>query len=94
MHAVIRSYSGEGAAELFDLIEKRADEVKKIIGGVPGFVSYVAFRADGGGTTVTVCQDRSGTDESSQRAAAWVKENMTSPPAAPTISEGPTVVTM
>ncbi|HEU4910680.1 MAG TPA: hypothetical protein VFV76_02160 [Actinomycetes bacterium] len=91
MHAVIRSYAGQGASELFDLIEKRSDEVKDIIGSVPGFVSYAAFRTQDGGSTVTVCQDRSGTDESSQRAAAWVKENMTSPPGAPQIIEGEAV---
>jgi hypothetical protein len=91
MHAVIRSYAGQGASELFDLIEKRSDEVKDIIGSVPGFVSYAAFRTQDGGSTVTVCQDRSGTDESSQRAAAWVKENMTSPAGAPQIIEGDAV---
>jgi len=26
--------------------------------------------------TVTVCQDKTGTDESSRRAAEWVKENV------------------
>jgi hypothetical protein len=90
MHTVIRNYSGEGATELFDLIEQRQDEVKEIITGVPGFVSYAAFRSGDGGTTVTTCQDKAGTDESSRRAADWVKENASAAVAAPAITEGST----
>ena len=92
MHVVVRSYSGSGASELFDLLEQREDEVRELITTVPGFVSYAAFRADGGGKTVTVCQDKDGTDESSNRAAGWVKENMDSPIDPPEITEGDTVL--
>jgi hypothetical protein len=75
MHVVARSYAGEGASELFDLLGQREEEVKNLIGGVPGFVSYAAFRNADRGSTVTVCEDKAGTDESSRRAAGWVKEN-------------------
>jgi hypothetical protein len=88
MHVVVRSYGGESAAGLFDLIEQREDEVKEIIASVPGFVSYAAFRSPDGGTTVTICQDKNGTDESSRRAADWVKENATAPVDPPVITEG------
>ncbi|HEY1524564.1 MAG TPA: hypothetical protein VGF70_16265 [Solirubrobacteraceae bacterium] len=88
MYIVIRSYSGEGASELFDALEQRAGEVKEIITTVPGFVSYWGFRSGNGGTTVTVCQDKTGTDESSRRAADWVRENVGAPVAAPSITEG------
>jgi hypothetical protein len=88
MYVVVRSYSGEGASELMDLLEQRDDEVRELISGVPGFVSYAAFRSGGGGATVTVCQDKSGTDESSSRAANWVRENASGGLAAPSISEG------
>jgi hypothetical protein len=92
MYAVVRSYSGAGAPELFDLIEQRADEVREIIGGVPGFVSYAALRSDDGGVTVTVCQDKAGTDESSRRAAEWVRENATASANPPVITEGGTIL--
>jgi hypothetical protein len=59
---------------------------------VPGFVSYTAFRSGDGGTTVTVCQDKTGTDESSRRAAEWVKENVNSMANPPVITEGSTVL--
>jgi hypothetical protein len=92
MYAVVRSYSGQGASELFDQLEQRNGEVKDLIGGVPGFVSYAAFRNSEGGVTVTVCQDKAGTDESSRRAAEWVKENVSAMASAPVITEGSTVV--
>ena len=92
MHAVVRSYSGQGASELFNQLEQRNDEVKDLIGGVPGFVSYTAFRSGEGGMTVTVCEDKAGTDESSRRAAEWVKENIGATANPPVITEGGTVV--
>jgi hypothetical protein len=42
--------------------------------------------------TVTVCQDKAGTDESSRRAAEWVKENVSTTGSAPVITEGSTVL--
>jgi hypothetical protein len=92
MFVVVRSYSGQGASELFDLLGQRQDEVKDLIGGVPGFVSYAAFRSGDGGMTVTVCQDKAGTDESSRRAAEWVKENVSTSVTPPAITEGDTVL--
>jgi hypothetical protein len=91
MYAVVRSYSGQGASELFDQLEQRNDEIKELIGGVPGFVSYTAVRSSEGGVTVTVCQDKTGTDESSRRAAEWVKENISAMANRPMITEGGTV---
>ena len=92
MHVVIRSYSGQGASELFELLGQREEDVRSIISDVPGFVSYAAFRTGGGGATVTVCQDQAGTDESSRRAAEWVKENVSTTVDPPTITEGSTVL--
>jgi hypothetical protein len=91
MHVVVRSYSGEGASQLFDLLGQREEEVKNLISGVPGFVSYAAFRTANGGMAVTVCQNKAATNESSKRAAAWVKENV-SGAVTPAIAEGDTVL--
>ena len=92
MHAVVRTYSGQGAAELFDQLERREEDVKALIGGVPGFVSYSAVRSGDGGVTTTVCQDKAGTDESSRRAATWVMDNVSTTVAAPAVTEGATVL--
>lgn len=92
MYAVVRTYSGRGASELFDLLGQREEDVKALISGVPGFVSYAAVRSGDGGVTVTVCDDKSGTDESSRRAAEWVKENVSETADPPAIAEGETVL--
>ena len=57
---------------------------------MPGFVSFAAFRTEGGGVAVTVCEDKTGTDESSRRAAAWVKESFSTAVDPPAIMEGST----
>jgi hypothetical protein len=92
MYVVVRSYSGQGASELFDLLGQREEDVKELISGVPGFARYAAFRSGDGGMTVTICEDKEGTDESSKRAAGWVKENVTGTVDPPTITEGSTVL--
>ena len=93
MHAVVRNYSGAGASALFDLLEQRKAEVESLIRGVAGFVGYTLIRTDDGGVTVTVCQDKAGTDESLQLARNWIQENASdlgvSPPA---VSEGAAVL--
>ena len=89
MHAAIRSYSGEGATELFDRISAATDEVEGLLRALEGFVSYTLIRTDDGGVTVTVCQDKSGTDESLQMARDWVATNASDlSVAAPTVTEG------
>ncbi len=89
MHAVVRTYSGQGAKELFDLLEQRKAEVESLIRSVSGFHAYSLIRTDDGGVTVTVCQDKTGTDESLQLARDWIQQNAsnlgTSPPV---VSEG------
>jgi hypothetical protein len=92
MYAVFRTYSGEGASEVFDVIEQREDDVKDLIGGVPGFITYAAVRQGDGGVTVTVCEDKAGTDESSRRAAEFVRENVGATPSPPSVVEGETVL--
>lgn len=93
MHAVVRNYSGSGAKELFDLLEERKAEVESIMRPVTGLVTYSMIRTDDGGVTVTVCQDKAGTDESIRVAREWIQENASdmgsSPPA---VSEGSTLV--
>jgi hypothetical protein len=89
MHAVIRTYSGTGASELFDRIVKAQDEVQKLISAVQGFVSYTLVRTGDGGVTITVCQDKAGTDESVKAAADWVAANAgDTGAAAPVVTDG------
>jgi hypothetical protein len=92
MYVVVRSYSGESGTAVVDAVVQSKDEVKELLSGVPGFVSYAAFRHDGGATTVTMCQDKEGTDESTRRAAAWVTDNIDATIDPPSITEGETAV--
>lgn len=89
MYAVVRNYTGSGAKELFALLEEKKTEVESIIRSVTGFVAYSLIRTDEGGVTVTVCQDKAGTDESIQVARDWIQTNASdlgvNPPS---ISEG------
>ena len=88
MFVVVRKYSGPGASELFDVIEEHSDEVKEVIAGTPGFLSYSAFREGDGGMTVTSCEDKAGVAEASKRAADWVSEHATTSVQSPEIVEG------
>ena len=93
MYAVVRTYSGKGAKELFDVLEKRKTEVESVIRPVKGFVSYTLARSGDGGFSVTVCQDKAGTDQSIQVARDWVAKNAGYTGAgAPTVSEGPVII--
>jgi hypothetical protein len=55
---------------------EKSGEVERVIAATPGFVQYHAVRSGEALTTITICQDKAGTDESSRRAAAWVKQNL------------------
>jgi hypothetical protein len=60
---------------LMDLLEGRKSEVEGIIRPVKGFVSYSLIRTADGGASVTVCEDKAGTDESSRIARDWISKN-------------------
>jgi hypothetical protein len=42
---------------------------------VKGFVGYLLMRTSEGGISITVCQDKAGTDESVNIARDWVQKN-------------------
>lgn len=89
MHAVTRAYSGKGAKELFDVLEKHKGDVEKLIRSIKGFVSYSLVRTPDGGFSVSVYQDKAGADESIQKARDWIKQNAPNVGAsAPKVAEG------
>ena len=93
MQTVIRAYSGKGAKELFDLLEKHTADVERLLRSVKGFVSYTLARSADGGFSVTVCQDKTGIDESVQKAKDWIAKNAGSTGVgAPEISEGSVLI--
>lgn len=89
MHATIRRW--KGATKLIAEIERRAQEVEGIISSTPGFVAYHAVKSGDTLVSITVCQDKNGTDEVNRRSAQWVKENFPTEAAAgfsPEITDG------
>lgn len=93
MHAVARVYSGKGAKELFDVLEKRKTDVESVMRSVKGFVSYTLARSADGGFAVTVCQDKAGVDESVQKAKDWISKNAAETgTGAPTLSAGAVIL--
>jgi hypothetical protein len=48
MHAVVRTYSGKGANELFDVLEKNKAEVEELMRPVSGLVTYSLVRTTSG----------------------------------------------
>ena len=93
MHAVVRTYSGTGAKQLFDVLEAKKAEVENLIRDVKGFVSYTLMRSGDGGVSVTVCNDKAGTDESLKVAREWLQKNAPGTGAAPpTVAEGSVIL--
>ncbi len=93
MHAVVRTYSGAGAKQLFQLLEQRKADVESTMRTVPGLVSYTLVRSGDGGVSVTVCQDKAGTDASMRVASDWIKKNASGiGSGAPMVSEGSVLI--
>ena len=93
MYAVVRMYSGDGGKKLIDLLEARKSEVEALIRSVKGFVTYSLVRTADGGASVTVCQDKAGTDESLQAARDWIAKNALNTGASPpTVLEGSVIL--
>lgn len=93
MHAVTRIYSGNGARELFDLLEQRTSDVEALMRSIEGFVSYLLVRTADGGTSVTVYEDKAGADESVRKAREWVEENASDIGVGPPrVAEGPVIL--
>lgn len=76
-----------------DVLARNTAEVKRLIEGVTGFVSYSLVRTSEGGMSITICQDKAGTDEGVRVAADWIRANAANTgAAAPEVLEGDTVL--
>jgi Antibiotic biosynthesis monooxygenase len=89
MHGVLRRYTLK-PKDVDEVIRRIAEGGVPIIKAIPGFVSYAITDA-GNGTLVTysVYENSAGTEESTKKAASWVKENIASMlPAPPQVFAG------
>lgn len=93
MHAMTRTFTGKGAAELVKLLISRKSEVEKLMRSVPGLVSYDLIETAEGLLTITVCKDKAGTDKSLSLAKDWLKANAAHLGiSAPVVAEGKVAV--
>lgn len=93
MQAVLRTYSGHGAHELFDVLEQRKTDVETALRAVKGFVSYTLVRTGDGGFSFTICRDQAGIDESVKVARDWISHNAAKTnTAAPAVAHGNVIV--
>ena len=92
MYIVVRTWTNAGA--LAEAMQARQQEVTDLIKGVPGFAAYYATRSGDTVTSVTVCDSKEGTDESSRLAREWVTKNISGAASigAPQIAEGETFI--
>ncbi len=68
MFAAIRTYGMTDIEELSELVK---DGFLPIVESVPGFVAYYVVDAgDGVASSITICEDKAGVDESTSREAA------------------------
>jgi hypothetical protein len=90
MHGMLRTYSGENAKKLATLLEERKDEIDKVIRGVPSLITWGLMRTSDGCSSFTLCQDKTGCEESARIAREWIQKNVSDITApGPTITEGP-----
>ncbi len=93
MHAVVRTYSGAGAKQLFDVLEEHKADVEATLRKLTGLVSYTLLRNGDGGMSVTVCADKAGADESVKVARDWIQRNASNIKAnPPVVAEGSVIV--
>ena len=95
MDVVVRTYKGKGSKELFSLLEKNKADIEKLMRSVKGFESYTLARSsDGeGGMSMTVCQDKAGTEESGRVAKEWIAKNAGNIAVdAPKVSQGSIII--
>jgi hypothetical protein len=92
MYAVVRRYTA--ANDLTNLIAEKRSSLEQAMKGLPGFVAYYLVHEGDALATITICQDRAGAEESIQRAADWVKQNLPADSglSAPEITQGNVLV--
>lgn len=89
MHGVLRHYMLK-PKDVDEVVRRITEGGIPIIKAIPGFVSYGILDAGGGKlVTYSVYETTIGTEESTKRAAAWVKEHIASMlPTPPQVLEG------
>ncbi len=77
MYAAVRRYSLKSGASVAALVGKVQSGFVPLIETAPGFVSYQVLDTGSGEiASITVFKDKAGAEESTRKAADWVKGNL------------------
>jgi hypothetical protein len=74
MYATLRRYTGN--PDLATKLLAHRKDIESLIRGVKGFEAYYMVKTGDGIVSVTICEERAGTEESNKKAATWIKENL------------------
>jgi len=74
MFASIRKYSG--APLLSDELVKHQDEIKTALQPIGGLHAYYLVKTTDGAVSLTLCEDKSGAEESNRLEATWLKAKL------------------
>jgi hypothetical protein len=77
MHAVIRTYSGKGAVELFALLAKNKSSIEQEMRQINGLLSYALVKTEDGGVSITVGKTKGAINKSATIARNWLAKNAT-----------------
>lgn len=72
--ATIRKYSS--APLLSDELIKRQEDMTTVLKQIRGFHAFYLLKTSDGPVTMTVCEDKAGTDESNRVTDNWLKDKL------------------
>ncbi len=75
MYATIRRYTVQGGGQTEEMVRDIRENFVPLVSQVPGFVSYQVLDAGDRLVTVSVFESKEGADESTRRAAEYVKQS-------------------
>jgi hypothetical protein len=73
-HVVVRIYTD--SAPLVELARESQAEIREIMNSIPGFLTFGIMNTGDGLISMTICEDKAGTDASIKRAAEFIKEKL------------------
>ncbi len=77
MYAAIRRYKAKPDASISELTHRAQEGFVPLVRALPGFVAYYGVVVENNVlVTVSIFEDQAGEEESTRRAAEWVKQNI------------------
>ena len=74
MFASIRKYNA--APLLVDELVKKHDDLKSVLEPISGFHAYYLLKTSDGAVSMTICENRTGAEDSNRVEATWLKDKL------------------